>query len=135
MELLLWRWSTSAQIASALMIAVFFVVLARSMRRKELRPWVNAWLANVGALAVTTVYWLAQPQSELAFTLIRFGYFFGKTMFVALLALGAWRVVRPRLGLGHERAVLLVGDHEAMYRDKATKPSGLGRRKVAAAAG
>ena len=71
------------------MIAVFFVVLARSMRRAELQPWVNAWLANVGALAVTTIYWLFQPESELAFAAIRFCYFFGKTMFVALLAVGA----------------------------------------------
>ncbi|HEX7151137.1 MAG TPA: GGDEF domain-containing protein [Thermoanaerobaculia bacterium] len=45
MELLLWRWSTTAQIASAFMIAVFFVVLSRPVRRVELRPWVAAWLA------------------------------------------------------------------------------------------
>jgi diguanylate cyclase (GGDEF)-like protein len=53
MELLLWRWSTTAQIASAIVIAVFFVVLARSVRRVELRPWVMAWLANLAALFVT----------------------------------------------------------------------------------
>ena len=50
MELLLWRWSTTAQITSALMIAGFFVlVLARSVRRVEVRPWVWAWLANLAA--------------------------------------------------------------------------------------
>ena len=50
MELLLWRWSTTAQITSELMIAVFFVVLARSVRRVEMRPWVQAWVANLAAL-------------------------------------------------------------------------------------
>jgi diguanylate cyclase (GGDEF)-like protein len=102
MELLLWRWSTSAQIASGLMIAVFFVVLARSVRRVELRPWVNAWLANLVALFVTSVFWFAQPQSPVLFILLRFGYFFSKTMFVVLLTLGAWAFVRrgiPRLAM------------------------------------
>lgn len=121
MELMLWRWSTSAQIASALMIAVFFVVLARSMRRAELQPWVNAWLANLGALAVTTIYWLFQPENELAFAAIRFCYFFGKTMFVALLAVGAWRVIRPRLGVGHERALVLWVTGFAFVAALATK--------------
>ena len=46
MELLLWRWSTSAQVTSAPLIAVFFVVLGRSMRRAELWPWVQPWIAN-----------------------------------------------------------------------------------------
>ncbi|HEY0370701.1 MAG TPA: GGDEF domain-containing protein [Thermoanaerobaculia bacterium] len=102
MELLLWRWSTSAQIASGLMIAVFFLVLASSVRRVELRPWVNAWLANLAALLVTSIFWFAQPQSPAAFIALRFGYFFSKTMFVVLLALGAWAFVRrgvPRLML------------------------------------
>jgi len=94
MELLLWRWSTSAQIASGLMIAVFFLVLARSVRRVELQPWVNAWLANLAALFVTSMFWLAQPQSQSALVVLRFGYFFSKTMFVVLLVLGAWAFVR-----------------------------------------
>ena len=99
-DILLWRWSTSAQIASGLLIAVFFAVLARSTRRAELRPWVSAWLANLGALFVTSVFWFAQPQSPAAVLALRFGYFFSKTMFVVLLALGAWAFVRrglPRL--------------------------------------
>jgi diguanylate cyclase (GGDEF)-like protein len=94
MELLLWRWSTTAQITSAIVIAIFFVVLGRSERRVELRPWVNAWLANLAALFVTSVFWLAQPESKAAFIALRWGYFFSKTMFVVLLALGAWNVWR-----------------------------------------
>jgi len=33
MALMLWRWNTSAQIVSALILAVFFVVLNLSVRR------------------------------------------------------------------------------------------------------
>jgi diguanylate cyclase (GGDEF)-like protein len=108
MELLLWRWSTSAQIASGLMIAVFFLVLARSVRRAEMRPWVSAWLANLAALFVTSVFWVAQPRSGAAFVALRFGYFFGKTMFVALLALGAWTFVRRGFPRSTSRAVAIA---------------------------
>jgi len=90
MELLLWRWSTAVQITSALMIAVFFLVLSRSVRRIELRPWVNAWLVNVGALLVTIAFWFLQPKSQLAFIFLRFSYFLTKTTFVVLLVRGAW---------------------------------------------
>lgn len=89
MELLLWRWSTSVQITSDLMIAVFFLVLARSVGRHELRPWVNAWLANLVALSVTIAFWLAQPQSAMAFTVIAWLYMFSKTLFVTLLVVGS----------------------------------------------
>ena len=96
MELLLWRWSTTAQITSALMIAVFFVVLARSVRRVEMRPWVSAWLANLAALLVTIIFWIFQPSSPIAFIALRGGYFLSKTMFVLLLSAGAWRFIRQR---------------------------------------
>ncbi len=96
MELLLWRWSTTAQIFSALTIAIFFVVLIRSVRRMELVPWVAAWLANLGALAVTCVFWLGQPTDPGTFTILRFAYFFSKTMFVACLTIGAARFALQR---------------------------------------
>jgi diguanylate cyclase (GGDEF)-like protein len=108
MELLLWRWSTSAQIASGLMIAVFFLVLARSVRRAEMRPWVNAWLANLAALFVTSVFWFAQPQSPAMFIALRFGYFFTKTMFAVLLALGAWTFVRRALPASTLRVTMIA---------------------------
>jgi diguanylate cyclase (GGDEF)-like protein len=92
MELLLWRWSTTAQITSAIMIAIFFVVLGRSVRRVELRPWVQAWVANLGALLVTSVFWMMRPDSVAVFVVLRFLYFLFKTMFAVLLALGAWNV-------------------------------------------
>jgi diguanylate cyclase (GGDEF)-like protein len=106
MELVLWRLSTATQITSTLMIAVFFVVLARSVRRAELRPWVTAWLANLGALVVTIVFWFGQPQSPAMFLLLRSGYLFGKTMFVALLVVGAWRFTRDVPALRLDRRVL-----------------------------
>ncbi|HXH40572.1 MAG TPA: GGDEF domain-containing protein [Thermoanaerobaculia bacterium] len=106
MELLLWRWSTSAQITSALMIAVFFVVLARSVHRVELRSWVYAWLANLAALSVTIIFWYAQPSSPFAFVALRGSYFFWKTMFVVLLVAGALRFVRRRTSVAVSRAVV-----------------------------
>jgi len=39
----LWVWSTAVQTTSLLMIAVFFAVLARSVRLVELRIRVWAW--------------------------------------------------------------------------------------------
>lgn len=93
MELLLWRWSTAAQITSALMIAIFFYVLGRSVRRIELRPWVNAWEMNLVALAVTLIFWLVQPRSLVAFILLRWLYTFAKTMFVLLLVRGAFQLI------------------------------------------
>jgi hypothetical protein len=110
MELLLWRWSTTAQITSALMIAVFFVVLARSMRRVEMRlemrPWVGAWLWNLAPLLVTIIFWYFQPSSKIAFVVLRGGYFLSKTMFVVLLTAGAFRFVRQRPSLALRRAAI-----------------------------
>src|SRR3954467_1397493 len=94
MELFLWRWSTTAQITSELMIAVFFVVLARSVRRVEMRPWIQAWLWNLVALLVTIIFWFAQPKSRIAFMTIAFGYTLSKTIFSVLLVAGTWNFVR-----------------------------------------
>lgn len=114
MELLLWRWSTTAQITSAIVIAIFFVVLARSERRVELRPWVSAWLANLAALLVTSVFWFAQPKAPAVFIALRWGYFFCKTMFVVLLALGAWNVWRRSQDRLPRIAVALVAIYAAI---------------------
>ncbi|MBV8544103.1 MAG: GGDEF domain-containing protein [Acidobacteria bacterium] len=106
MELLLWRWSTTAQITSELMIAVFFVVLARSVRRVEMRPWIQAWLWNLAALFVTITFWFAQPKSRIAFMVTVFGYTLSKTIFSVLLVAGTWNFVRRRAGIGARRAVI-----------------------------
>ncbi|HEU4889225.1 MAG TPA: GGDEF domain-containing protein [Thermoanaerobaculia bacterium] len=114
MELLLWRWSTTAQITSAIVIAIFFVVLGRSERRVELRPWVYAWLANLAALLVTSVFWFARPESTASFIALRWGYVFSKTMFVVLLALGAWNVWRRSPDRLPRMAVVLVAMYAAV---------------------
>lgn len=88
MELLLWRWSTAVQIASALMVAVFFVAFARSVRTVEVRIWMRAWLANLAALGVTLFFWYFRPD-HLDFA-VRVLYIGCKTLFVLLMMEGAW---------------------------------------------
>lgn len=114
MELLLWRWSTTAQITSAIVIAIFFVVLGRSVRRVELRPWVSAWLANLAALLVTSVFWFSRPESPATFIALRWGYLFCKTMFVVLLALGAWNVWRRSPTPLHRSVIAFVALYAAV---------------------
>jgi diguanylate cyclase (GGDEF)-like protein len=108
MELLLWRWSTTAQITSELMIAVFFVVLSRSVRRVEMRPWVQAWVANLVALLVTIIFWFAQPNSRFAFMATVFSYTLSKTIFSILLVAGTWNFVRRRSSVAMRRAVIAI---------------------------
>jgi diguanylate cyclase (GGDEF)-like protein len=88
MELLLWRWSTAVQCTSAVMIAVFFVVLERSVRRAELRVWVVAWAANVVALLIPIAFWYLRPEVGPALGVMRGGYFLSKTAFLVLLVIG-----------------------------------------------
>jgi diguanylate cyclase (GGDEF)-like protein len=108
MELLLWRWSTTAQITSELMIAVFFVVLARSVRRVEMRPWIQAWLWNLVALLVTIIFWFAQPKSPVVFSVVVFGYTLSKTIFALLLVAGTWKFVRRPPSLNVRRAAIAL---------------------------
>ena len=98
------------ELTSAVMIAVFFLVLGRSMKRIELRPWIRAWMINVLALLVTILL-AAQLESQIVAILLRAGYLFTKTMFVLLLVLGTvrfvlgrsienWRVIVASIGIG-----------------------------------
>jgi diguanylate cyclase (GGDEF)-like protein len=104
----LWVWSTAVQTTSLLMIAVFFAVLARSVRLVEVRIWVWAWVCNLFALLVTVFYWyFSIPLGPL----IRAGYMGGKAAFVALLIQGAWALKRPGARLVRARYLVagLVG--------------------------
>lgn len=94
MDLLLWRWSTAVQVTSAAIIAAFFVVLARSDHRAELRWWVRAWCANVLALVITLFYWYLAPGPPLLPLLVG-AYAASKMAFVALLLQGARVHVSP----------------------------------------
>jgi diguanylate cyclase (GGDEF)-like protein len=104
MDLLLWRWRTVVQFTSLLMVAAFFVVLARSSRRAEVGSWVLAWLANAGALGITAYYWLVQPMHGVGAVIG--GYIGLKVAFVLWLLQGAWVVGRPGAALLSLRTVI-----------------------------
>jgi diguanylate cyclase (GGDEF)-like protein len=108
MDLLLWRWSTAAQCASAVMIAIFFVVLARAVGRAELRPWATAWFANAVALLIPIAFWFLRPTSALVFIAMRWGYFFSKTLFVVLLVIGARYFGDAKLAARHGRRLSIA---------------------------
>jgi diguanylate cyclase (GGDEF)-like protein len=93
MDLLLWRWSTIVQFTSLLMVAAFFLVLARSSPRSEVRSWVLAWVANAVALGIAVYFWSAQPAAGLAWVIGSYSGF--KIAFVLWLLQGAWAVGRP----------------------------------------
>jgi diguanylate cyclase (GGDEF)-like protein len=100
MNVELWRWSAAVQASSDVLIALFFVVLARSTRRAELHVWISAWLANLCALAITLLYWLMPSQSESLLLAARLPYIFFKTLFLALMLVGAFRFRHAPLSNG-----------------------------------
>ncbi|MCC7052775.1 MAG: diguanylate cyclase [Gemmatimonadaceae bacterium] len=121
MDVQLWRWSTAVQVTSALLIALFFLVLAHSTRRAELRVWVVAWVANLLALGVTLAFWMPAAQTEALLVMMRLPYLVCKLAFVVLLVIGAVNFGRPapsperlfRIGvviLGVSIAMSLVAD-------------------------
>lgn len=95
MEAALFRWSTVVQLSSLILIAAFFVALARSTPAANLRWWIAGWVCNVVALTVSVSYWFVQPQEFLGQTLMRGLYMGGKTAFVVCLVVGAWSLQRP----------------------------------------
>src|SRR3954463_2811121 len=96
LELALWQWSNAVQITSVLMIAVFFAVLRRSVRRAEMQWWVYAWTADFAAEAVTLTFWYLQshangvPPSPVWRLTVRALYVGSKTLFVLMLLRGTW---------------------------------------------
>ena len=103
MTLVLMQWSTVVQLTSVLMVAAFFVVLARSSRRAEVQWWALAWFSNVGAMLVTTYFWIAQPTHLAVWQ----GSYLGlKLAFVLWLLQGAWAVGRPGTELLSQRTII-----------------------------
>lgn len=98
MEVLLYRWSTMAQLVSDTMIMIFLVVLYRSVRRPELRPHVWAWSANFVALSITVSYWVFRPEQAWVRKLVATLYVSMKMSFACLLLVGvaalSGRIVR-----------------------------------------
>ena len=103
MDLLLWRWSTAVQLTSLLMVAAFFVALARSSSRAEVKWWVMAWGANAAALSVTVFYWFAQPAM---FGPAVSAYAALKLAFVLWLLQGVWAVAHPGTVLLSQKTVV-----------------------------
>ncbi|MBX9929149.1 MAG: GGDEF domain-containing protein [Gemmatimonadaceae bacterium] len=99
MDLVLWRWSTTTQVVSCIMIAAFFVALQGATRRTELRWWMWAWLANLAALTVTILYWYKIGFTDLS-ALTRASYAAAKSTFAILLLQGAWSLRRPSKQFG-----------------------------------
>ena len=95
MELLLWRWSTSVQVTSLVMITIFFWMLGRSIRTAALRWWVRAWIWNLVALAITIFFWFFQPPNWVMHALVAPVYMGAKTTFILFLIQGAWAMRRP----------------------------------------
>lgn len=95
MEAALFRWSTVVQLSSLILIATFFVALARSTPAINLRWWIASWSCNVLALFISVSYWFVQPQDFVSMTLMRGLYMGGKTAFVVCLIVGAWSLKNP----------------------------------------
>ncbi len=94
MELMLWRWSTAVQVASCLMVTLFFVVFATRARSAEVLAWRRAWLMNAVALLVTVAFWMSEPTGAPP-RLVSAVYLSAKLAFLASLAGGIWMVARP----------------------------------------
>jgi diguanylate cyclase (GGDEF)-like protein len=105
-QLLLWRWSTTVQVASLAMIAAFFALLVRYNPRAEHRWWARAWSCNLLALVVTLSFWALQP--ELLFPAVRASYLSFKLAFVLLLMQGSWTMLRPGARLIRARTLAAV---------------------------
>ena len=93
-ELLLWRWSTTVQISSAVVLAVFMVAFGRAVGRIDTRWWTGAYVANLGAMGVTVLYWYGAADL-LPGAVLRFGYMASKTLFVACLVAGVYAFRHP----------------------------------------
>jgi diguanylate cyclase (GGDEF)-like protein len=98
LDLLLYQLNISGLTVTTVLIALFFLVLRRSVRRAEMRWWVNGWLANVVALVVTSLFWYVQPPAQY-FGGIFAIYLAAKFAYVWLLCRGALEFCgeRPRL--------------------------------------
>jgi diguanylate cyclase (GGDEF)-like protein len=106
MELLLWRWSTSVQVTSLVMITIFFWMLGRSIRTAALLWWVRAWVWNLVALAITLFFWFFQPPNWVMHAVVAPVYMGAKTTFILLLIQGAWAMRRPGRPLFATRALV-----------------------------
>ena len=95
-ELLLWRWSTTVQVTSAIVLAIFMVAFSRAVGRPDTRWWAGAYVANLGAMAVTVLYWYGVPPELVPDAVTRFAYMGSKTLFILCLAAGVSAFRHPQ---------------------------------------
>jgi diguanylate cyclase (GGDEF)-like protein len=107
-ELFLYQLSIWGLALTALMIAVFFLVLSRSNPRAEMRWWTAAWFANVAAMTITLIFWYTQPPASVHPFVIAV-YLAAKNDYVWLLLRGTleFQSWRPR-ALEARRVVPLI---------------------------
>jgi diguanylate cyclase (GGDEF)-like protein len=86
LEILLYRWSTIAQLVSDGLIMMFLIVLYRSVQRPELRPHMMAWCWNFLALSIAVSFWIFQPEGY--FVPLAAAYVASKMAFAVLLVVG-----------------------------------------------
>ncbi|MCP4900252.1 MAG: hypothetical protein GY906_25045, partial [bacterium] len=105
--LFLQRLSIIFQLSVVVLLALFFAVLARSVRLQEVRLWATAWLCN--ALGLTGVLFITfSPGIVLLDRLAIIGFLMGKTGYVILLVFGARHHLRPGLEPQYRRHLLVL---------------------------
>jgi diguanylate cyclase (GGDEF)-like protein len=132
-DLLLYQLNISGLTVTTVLIALFFAVLRRSVRRAEMRWWVHGWVANVAALVITSLFWYFQPSAQY-FGIIFAFYLAAKFTYVWLLSRGAleFRSERPPLAAASViipllAAVSVLAAPEAVaYRVNVALPPSLG---------
>jgi diguanylate cyclase (GGDEF)-like protein len=102
----LWRWSTAVQLTTALLIALLFLVLTRTTRRRELRVWQGAWVSHLLALVVTMAEGILPSQSTAVLHALRFLHVTCELSFVAMLLVGVAGLGRARPSRGVVRGII-----------------------------
>ncbi len=102
--------SVGVQLGTVAVLAVFFVLLARSIRLAEVRMWAAAWVAD--AVAIGAVFLLGfSLRADVSFWIERLLltlYVFAKTAYVFGLVAGARHHLRPERELAVSRTQLVA---------------------------
>jgi len=102
-------WSVGIQLGAAVLIALFFAVLARAVRNREAKLWALAWLAETLAIAfvLVTLYLVQNAPGDPIFRIPLAAFCTFKTLFAALFVLGIRRHFLPRLDPAWSLGILI----------------------------
>ncbi len=98
-------WSVGVQLATVCILALFFTLLARSLRLEETRLWAAGWIADAAAIAAVLVASRLHP-APVAMRIVLVLYVAGKTAYAFLLVAGARRHLRPGVDMAIAPRVL-----------------------------